>query len=126
MVKYRLAGTAEAEIDKILARSEREFGAQARERYANLIVAAMEDVADDPGQALVDWKRLSRVEIGIYRIAHSRNRVPDPPGRVGEPRHSVVFRVARDGVVDIIGIIHDRMLRARALRKIVRSNPGDP
>jgi len=41
---------------------------------------------------------------------------------VHEPRHSVVFRVADDGVVDILGFVHDTMLRGRALRRIVRGN----
>jgi toxin ParE1/3/4 len=123
---YRLAGTAEAEIGEVLAWSEERFGEQGQVRYSALIVAAMADVADDPGQALVDWRRLSRVDVGIYRIVHSRDRVPDPPGRVREPRHALVFRVAEDGLVDILGIIHDRMLLSRALRQIVRSNRDEP
>ncbi|MEI9986189.1 MAG: type II toxin-antitoxin system RelE/ParE family toxin [Aliidongia sp.] len=125
MVEYRLAVTAEAEIRRILDRSEERFGNIGRARYAALIVAAMEDVAGNRHQALVDWRRLSRIEIGVYRIAHSRDRVPEPSGRVGDPKHAIVFRVAQDGVIDIIGIIHDRMLLTRALRKILRSDPGD-
>lgn len=125
MDKYRLAGTAEAEIREILAWSEEKFGKSGRERYAALIVAAMEDIAGDPEQVLIDRKRLSRVEVGIYRVAHSRDRVPDPPGRVREPRHALIFRVAQDDVIDIIGIVHDRMLLTRALRKAVQSNLDD-
>jgi len=125
VAEYRIARTAEVEIREILAWSEEKFGALGRRRYTALIVAAMQDIAGDPDQALVERKRLSRVEVGIYRIADSRDRVPDPPGLVREPRHALVFRMAPDGVLDIIGIIHDRMLLTRALRKIVRSNPDD-
>jgi len=122
MVEYRVAGPAEVEIRKILDWSEERFGKGGRMRYAALVVTAMEAVAKDPEQVLVIWKRLAQADFGIYRLSHSRDHVSDPPGPVREPRHAIVFRVAPDGVVDIIGIIHDRMLLARALRKIARSN----
>jgi toxin ParE1/3/4 len=51
--------------------------------------------------------------------------VPDPPGQVGEPRHLIVFRIADDNVVDIIGIMHERMLARRALREMLRRNTND-
>jgi len=123
--EYRLAGSADAEIFEVLKRSEGEFGEKRRERYAALIAKAMEDVAKDPEQALVDWKRFSRLDIGIYRISHSRTHVEDPPGRVRNPKHAVVFSIAHDGVIDFIGILHERMLHVRALRKIVRSYQDD-
>jgi toxin ParE1/3/4 len=37
--------------------------------------------------------------------------------RVGEPRHLVVYRVAPDGVTEILSLVHDRMLLARAVRR---------
>lgn len=123
MTVFRIAATADAEIRHILARSMAAFGAQARTRYAVLIDAAMADIAENPTTPLVTWKTLSLGRIGIYHLQHSRNHVPDPPGRVGEPRHALIFRVARDGVVDFIGIIHDSMLRTRALRKSLTANP---
>jgi hypothetical protein len=36
--------------------------------------------------------------------------------RVGRPRHLVVYRIGRDGVVEIMGLIHDRMLLDRAVQ----------
>jgi toxin ParE1/3/4 len=126
MAKYRVARPTEVEIRKILDWSEERFGKAARMRYTALIVAAMEAVAEDPEQAQVSWRRLAQGDIGIYRLSHSRDHVPDSPGPVREPRHAIVFRIAPNGMVDIIGIIHDRMLRGRALRKIVRSSPGEP
>jgi hypothetical protein len=39
--------------------------------------------------------------------------------RVQTPRHLVVYRVATDGVVEIVGMIHDRMLLPRAARRAI-------
>jgi len=125
VAEFRLADPTKAQIREILARSEDEFGEQRRERYSALFVKAMEDVAGDPEQALVEWKRLSRFDIGTYHISHSRKHVKDPPGRVRNPKYVLVFSIARDGVVDFIGILHERMLRVRALRKIVQSYQDD-
>lgn len=119
MVEYRLAGPAEAQIDDILAWSQDRFGELARERYAALLVTAMEDVAADPQQAGVSWRRLGQIDVGLYHIGHSRGHVEEPPGRVGGPRHIVVFRVGPDGIVDILGFIHERMLLGRALSRVV-------
>lgn len=126
MAEYRLSAPAEAQIGQILEWSQEKFGDQARERYAALLVAAMENVAKEPNQATVIWKRTSRIDLGLYHVRHSRDRVPDPPGSVGDPRHYMVVRVGADGIVDILGFIHERMLLTRALRRIARSNREEP
>lgn len=126
MAEYRLSAPAEAQIDQILEWSQEKFGDLARERYAALLVAAMENVAESPDQAAVVWKRSGRANLGIYHVRHGRHRVPDPPGPVGDPRHYLVFRVGPDGIVDILGFIHERMLFTRALRRIIRSNRDEP
>jgi len=41
---YRLSGPAARKIREILVDSERDFGTLARERYAALLVKAMEDL----------------------------------------------------------------------------------
>lgn len=116
---YRLSGPAEAKIKEILTESEREFGVHARERYAALLVRAMGDVAQDPDRPGVERHHGLDPRLGTYHIRYSRKRVPDPPGRVKDPRHLVVFRKAEDGGIDILGVLHDRMLPKRALRKIL-------
>jgi toxin ParE1/3/4 len=125
VAEFRLSASAETAIDDILARSERSFGEQARERYAALFVAAMTDVADDPNRPGVKRIETSRHQLALYHIGRSREHVVDPSGRVGEPRHLIVFRQAADGVVEILGVIHERMLRGRALRSIVREIARD-
>jgi toxin ParE1/3/4 len=117
---YRLAASAEAALDDILSWTQDNFGDMARERYAALLVTAMYDVAEEPRRTNVSWKRLKRADVGIYHIMHSKGRVPDPPGQVGEPRHLIVFREGGDGIIEILGFIHESMLMPRALRQLVR------
>jgi hypothetical protein len=37
------------------------------------------------------------------------------------PRHLIVYRLASDGVVEILGLVHDRMVLSRAARRFVRA-----
>jgi toxin ParE1/3/4 len=122
---FRLSRPAEAELDDILDWSESRFHEVGRQRYAALLVQAMQDLADDPHRDGIQWIGTLGTRVGVYHAWHSRNQVPSPAERVHEPRHSVVFRVAEDGVVDILGFVHDTMLRGRALRRIVRGNAQD-
>jgi hypothetical protein len=52
----------------------------------------------------------------------SRRHVADPPGSVRGPRHYLVFRIGADGIVDILGFMHDSMLLDCALRRLIREN----
>lgn len=124
MRAFRLSAPAEAELDTILDWSEERFHAVGRKRYATLLVQAMQDLADDPQRDGVEWLRTTKRRVGIYHIWHSRDHVPDPAERIHDPRHAVVFRVTDDGTVDILGFLHDHMLRGRALRRIMRGDPS--
>ncbi len=124
MATFRLSAPAEATLDDILDWSTAHFHDLGRRRYAALLVRAMGDVAEDPQRVGVTWLRLSGRPIGVYHLRHSREGVP-PAERVDQPRHLVVFRIGADGVADILGFIHERMLRDRALRRLARQ-PDDP
>ena len=119
MADYRLSRFAQAQIVEILAESEREFGTHARERYAALMIKAMEDAAADPEGLGVEHHHGLDQKVRSYHLRYSRKRVRDPPGRVGDPRHLLIFRIAEDGTIDILGVLHDKMLPRRAIRKIL-------
>lgn len=104
----------------ILARSQREFGNAARDRYAALLIQAMRDVADDPTRPGATLDLAIDPTCCFYHIRHSRTRVPIPPGRVGEPRHLLVYEIAADGIVDIIAIVPDPVPRELAVARIRR------
>jgi len=119
VAEFRLSGPAAAELDEILDWSEIHFGSEARERYNALVFEAIQSVADEPNHPNIRWHRVRTTEIGIYHIERSRDRVPAELGRVGEPRHYLILTIGADGVVDVLGFIHDSMLLERALQKLL-------
>lgn len=119
---FRLSGPAEAELDDILDWSERNFHEVGRMRYAALLVQAMQDIADDPQRHGIEWVQAAGLRVGLYHIWHSRTHIADPAERIHVPRHLIIFRLAADGSVDILGFVHESMLRGRALSRIVRTS----
>jgi toxin ParE1/3/4 len=114
-VPYRLVGHAEDRIDAILLDSARRWGIPAAARYHRLILAAAEAVGDGPD--LPASQTVPRVP-GL-RTLHLRSvrRLLAPEDRVAEPRHLIIYRIAPDGVVEVLSVIHDRMLLPRAARR---------
>lgn len=116
---YRIMRAAKDQIDAVIIRSTRDHGTEAARRYSLLILAAMTAVGDAP--QLPGSNNVPRLPgIRAYPTRLSR-RVVDPSHRVRTPRHVVVYRVAPDGVVEILGIVHDRMILSRAARRAIRS-----
>ncbi len=115
---YRLAQAAESQIAAILLISAQKHGMDAAGRYELLLREAMVALAADPHRpGSVEIPRLPGVRAYAIRIG----RLTGPADlRVGTPRHLLVYRVAADGVVEIIGVVHDRMLLSRAARKALR------
>lgn len=118
-MSYRLAGHAEDRIDQVVLDSARQFGIDAADRYNKLILAAVAAVGATPG--LAGSKTVPRVQ-GLrmfpLRLAGRFVAVED---RVGRPRHLVLYRVAPDGVVEILSLVHDRMDLTRAARQARRA-----
>lgn len=85
------------------------FGELARERYAALIVQAVGDVADNPHRHGARTEPTVDPDALFYHLRHSRDRVRSGIGRVKQPRHILIYEVASDGVVDILGLIPDRI-----------------
>ncbi len=117
-MSYRLLAGAEDDIDRILLKSASDWGIPAASRYNRLMLASFEAVGNGP--MLTGSTEVSKVAgVRVYPLRHAR-RLVEPDQRIGEPRHIVVYRVARDGIVEIIGVAHDRMLLARAARRMLR------
>jgi len=115
---YRLVAGAEADIDRILLQSAREFGIEAAERYDLLMRSVFAAVGASPARP--GSQEVSTVPgVRVYPLRLGRRLVTEEL-RVGRPRHLVVYRLGRDGVVEIIGLVHDRMLLTRAARRMHR------
>lgn len=109
MGAYRLPRLVEARIIALLDEGAQMFGEAARDRYAALILRAMQDVAEDPGRPGSRTDPAIDPTARYYHLRHSRDRVGMPPGRVRTPRHVLVYDLAADGVVDILGLVPDRI-----------------
>jgi toxin ParE1/3/4 len=121
-VGYRLVGRASERIDAILLESARGWGVDAAERYLRLILAAMTAVGDCPTE--VGSRELPRVSgLRTYHLRSAR-RLVEPEFRVAEPRHLIIYRQIPGGEVEILSLVHDRMLLARAARRAWREAGG--
>jgi len=121
-VPYRLAGRAEDVIDKILLESARRWGVATAAKYNRLILAALTAIGDSP--ALRGSRDIPRIAgLRTYNLRLARNLV-DKEHRVAEPRHLVIYRVAADGVVEILSLAHDRQHLPRAAHRAQRDADG--
>ena len=116
---YRLTRTAEDQIDALLLDSARDHGLEAASRYGQLILTVMAALGEEP--QMIGSAEVPRLPgIRAYPTRLARQRV-EPTRRVASPRHLVIYRLAADGVVEILGLVHDRMVLSRAARRIVRT-----
>jgi len=120
LADYRLSAAAEDDLVDILTWSQQQFGELAQERYHELMFTAFDDIASNPADPMISWKTLKSGRAGLYHISHSKAHVSASSGQVGDPRHSIVFIEDDDGVILIIGFIHDSMLMPRALQRLLR------
>jgi toxin ParE1/3/4 len=106
MAQYRVTRRARADIAQILATSVEHWGGESKRRYSLLIVAGMRKIADEPeGRATKARDDLSR---GI-RSFHLRNVTGDSRAKVKHPVHLLYYKIIRPGLVEILGILHERM-----------------
>ena len=109
---------AERQIDRILLESAREFGIDAAARYHRLMLVTMAAIADMPGR--LGSRAIHPVAgVRVYPLRLARAFV-ERKDRITRPRHLIIYRIAPDGVIEILGVIHDRMSLIRAARRAQR------
>ena len=115
---YRLTQAAEEQIDGVLLESARRFGLDVAGRYGELILAVMAALGETP--ALIGSMPVSDLGVRAYPMRLARLRVA-PDRRIGRPRHLVVYRLGAEAIVDILGLVHDRMVLSRAAQRLVEA-----
>lgn len=106
MARYRITQAAQRDIVLILARSDSEFGREARQRYESLIATGIRDAASRAND--LGCKPRPELGEGVFSWHLSRSRSRSPGGRVRRPRHFLLCR--RDGDILIVGrLLHDAM-----------------
>jgi len=113
MARFRVSHPARSDIDDILATSTDLWGAEARRRYAALLRAAMQRVADQPDGLLTRDRGALRRGIRSFHLRHAR-RI-QPTSGVKQPVHVLYYRVIRPDLVEILRVLHERMEPGRHL-----------
>jgi len=109
MTRFVLSPAAVHDIEEILVWSHEQFGEQARLRYEALLIQGIQDIANDPQRAGSHARPEIADSIRTYHLRHSRDHVGASTGRVGHPRHFLLFRVQTNGQVEIARVLHDSM-----------------
>jgi toxin ParE1/3/4 len=115
-MSYRLTQAAERQFEAILRHSAEQHGMEAAGRYADLLLSVMRALGEEP--RLIGSVEVSHLPGVLAFPARLGRRRVEAPRRVGRPRHLVVYRLAPDGVVVILGVVHDRMVLSRAARRM--------
>ena len=105
MTQLVISASARRDIANALQQSARRWGPRQRHQYRQLIEAAFNDLLDDPQHPASSAREEIRPGIRTFHIA-----------RRGRPaRHLVVYRLAADGDIHVIRLLHDAMELSRAL-----------
>ncbi len=104
---------------RILTESAQHFGLAAAERYHRLMLAAFSRLAEFAVSPVVD-EIPGMPGVYVYPLALARRLVPTEI-RVRDPRHLIIYRLASDGFIEILGLVHDRMLLGPEADRLRRS-----
>lgn len=121
MARFRLARPAQLDLGSILATSAERWGTDGQQRYAAVLADAMRRVADEPQGPLTKNRTELRSGVRSFHVRHAR-RSADAVN-VRRPVHVLYYRVAQQGVIEIVRVLHERMDPSRHLDDSL--NAGD-
>jgi len=113
MARFRLARPAQIDLANILATSAERWGTEGRQRYAAVLAAAMRQVADEPEGPLTKKRPELRSGIRSFHVRYTRRSAEG--ARVRRPVHVLYYRVAQEGVIEIVRVLHEKMDPGRHL-----------
>jgi len=116
MARFRLARPAQIDLANILSMSVERWGAAGRQRYAAVLAAAMRQVAAEPDGPLTKNRPDLRSGIRSFHVRHARRSAQG--ATVRRPVHVLYSRVAPEGVIEIVRVLHERMEPSRHLDEL--------
>jgi toxin ParE1/3/4 len=115
MPPFRLARPAQIDLANILATSADRWGTDGRRRYAAVLADAMRQVAAEPDGPLTRKRPDLRSGIRSFHVRYARRSAEG--AKVGRPVHVLFYRVAQEGVVEIVRVLHEKMDPSRHLNE---------
>lgn len=109
MPRVKLSPQAADDIEEILNRTVATYGELATQRYEQLLVQSLDDLAENPHRAGSTLRPEISSIAYTYHLIHSRLNVRSSIGQVKRPRHCVLFRIRTDGIVEVGRVLHDSM-----------------
>jgi toxin ParE1/3/4 len=116
MARFRLARPAQIDLANILATSAERWGAEGRLKYAAVLADAMRQVAAEPHGPLTRKRPDLRSGVRSFHVRYARRSAEG--ARVRRPVHVLYYRVAEEGVIQIIRVLHERMEPSRHLDEL--------
>jgi toxin ParE1/3/4 len=113
MARFRLARPARIDLANILATSAERWGTDGRQRYAAVLADAMRQVADEPEGPLTKKRPELRSGIRSFHARYARRSAD--AAKVRKPVHVLYYRVAQEGVIEIVRVLHEKMDPSRHL-----------
>jgi toxin ParE1/3/4 len=113
MARFRLARPAQTDLANVLATSAERWGAEGRQRYAAVLVEAMRQVAAEPHGPLTKKRPDLRAGIRSFHVRYAPRSAEG--AKVRRPVHVLYYRVAREGVIEIVRVLHEKMDPSRHL-----------
>jgi toxin ParE1/3/4 len=107
MARFRLARPAQVDLANILTLSAERWGAEGRRRCAALLAAAMRQVAAEPNGPLTRERPDLRSGIRSFHVRYARES--GEGAKVRKPVHVLYDRVAKEGLIEIVRVLHERM-----------------
>lgn len=103
MIRLELSGPAQRDIGHVLDVSAERWGAPARQRYADLLIAALASIAANPDGPTTRALEGAGFTYRSLHLRHARGATG-----VRAPVHVIYYRVSV-GVVEILRVLHERM-----------------
>jgi toxin ParE1/3/4 len=107
MARFRLARPAQIDLANILSVSAERWGVEGRQRYAAVLADAIRQVAAEPGGPLSKRRPDLRSGIRSFHVRYARRSAEG--AKVGRPVHVLYYRVAQDGVIEVVRVLHEKM-----------------
>lgn len=109
MPRYRISTPARPDIVPVLRHPHTQLGDQARRRYQALILAALRALADTPHRIGSHERDELAPGLRSYHLIYSRQLARQTDETVKSSCHIVFYRVANDGVLEVVRLLHYAM-----------------
>lgn len=109
MPQHHVSAPAQSDIVNILRHYQAQFGIACRQRYQDLILTALEDIAAVPYRIGSSFRDEIAPGLRSFHLFHSRKRAANSEGVVQKPQHVIFYRLADDQSIEVVRLVHETL-----------------